>query len=602
MASSLSALVWLSFKATEWQHLPNRPGVYRFYNEKGDLLYVGKSKKLHRRVGDYFRKDQGANAKTRHMVQQIHHIMYTEVGSEHDALLLENNLIKAHQPKYNILLRDDKNYPYICVTNEDFPRIFITRRRQKQHLYIGPYTHNKGLRHLIEHLQRMFMIRSCNYDLSPQHIETQKYKVCLEYHLGNCKGPCEGLQNASAYQIELQQAISILKGKVKSVENTLRQSLSKAVSTLDYEEAQHLKEKISALEQFKSRSIIVSPHLGSLDVCTLSRRQSTLYINYMQVVDGRIVISNTYQATLAIEEQEADIFSLLLIQLREKHTSEHREVLVNLPIQSWSKDLRIHCPKQGDKKKLVELSLQNLLHRQSHEPKKDPQKRGKKILRQLQRVLRLPQCPDYIECFDISNLQAAYTVGVMVCFRDGKASKKEYRHFHIRSLADEAPNDYAAMEELIRRRYARLLKEKKPIPDLIIIDGGKGQLNTAQNVIRQLNIKTPIIGLAKRMEEVFLPGASEALLLDLQGDSIKLLQRIRNETHRVAISFHRHTRSKNALTSALEEIPGIGTVSRMKLIKTFGSLKEIRSATQRSLRLCIGKHRATLLHKALHPD
>ena len=595
-----ASLLWLSFSVEEWRALPPRPGVYRFYDKDGDLLYVGKANKLSQRVGNYFRKSRTISGKTRLMVKQIFYIMYTEVDSAHDALLLENNLIKAHQPKYNILLRDDKTYPYMCITEEPFPRLLILRQRKQQKgLYIGPYTRSRGIRYLREGLQRIHKLRNCNYDLSPKNIQEGKYKVCLEYHLGNCRGPCEGLQTESEYEEELKQAISILKGRAQRVTQDLRKELSEASSRLHYEEAQRIKDKLSALDQLHSRSIVANPRLGNMDVCTMIRSNSSLYINYMQIVGGSIIMSNTYTTDLLIEEKDEEIFALLLIQLRETHESTHQEILVNLPIKSWDKGLHIQYPKQGDKKKLVELSLQNLVNKQKSDPKTHIEKRKAKILRQLQRELRLAQAPYHIECFDISNLQSQYTVGVMVCFKDGKPCKKEYRHFHIRSLKKKAPDDYAAMREVIHRHYSRVLKEDKDLPQLTVIDGGKGQLSVATKVLKELNIKVPIIGLAKRLEEVFLPMASQALPLAAEGDSMKLLQQIRDETHRVAVGFHRKVRSKSSLSSRLNDISGIGKISQRELFKKFSSIKEIQEAPLDILAKCIGEKRALLIKKAL---
>lgn len=592
------SVAWISFGVEEWKKLPPTPGVYRFYDDSGQLLYVGKAKALSKRVGSYFQKTTALDRKTRRMIGQIAYIMYTEVPSEHDALLLESNLIKTHQPKYNILLRDDKNYPYVCVSSEPFPRLLKVRRSEKgKGLYLGPYTHGRSLRYLLHTVQDMCKLRTCNYDLSEKNIKKRKYKVCLEYHIGNCKGPCEGLQSKEHYDKEITTAVAILKGRLGNLRKHLRQALSEAMAQLRFEEAQQLKEKLAALEQLHSRSVVSNPALGDLDACTLVGTGSNMQANYMQIIEGRVIMSHTISLKLPIKEEPAEVLRLVLMQLREKYLSNSREILVNIPVASWQPGLRIHCPQQGDKKKLVALSLQNAWAK-AHSPKSHPQKRSAKILRQIQRELRLQKPPEYIECFDISNLQAQNIVGAMVCFRNGRPDKAAYRYYRIRSV-QEGPNDYAAMREVIQRRYQRLLKEQQPMPDLIVVDGGKGQLNAATQILQNLHIQVPVVGIAKRLEEVFLPGARQPLALSPNGDTMLLLQRIRDETHRSVLGFHRQQRSKKALDSSLTKIPGIGEATRTKLFQKFGSLKEIKSSTHETLIACIGKERARILKIAL---
>ena len=596
-ASALS-LTWLSFSATEWRQLPDRPGVYRFYDKKGKLLYVGKAKVLAKRVGSYFQQNRILSGKTRRMVAQISYIMHTEVQSEHDALLLENNLIKAQQPKYNILLRDDKSYPYLCIRQEPFSRLLPVRQRKKgEGQYIGPYTNGRAMRYLLHTVRHLCKLRTCNYDLSKKYIQQRKYKVCLEYHIGNCRGPCEGLQTEAEYEREVAQAASILKGKMNTVREYLREELRAATAALRFEEAQKLKEKLSALEQLQSRSVVANPTIDDLDVCTVVEKNERLHINYMQIVEGRVVLSDTAVLKLLIEEKVEDLLPLLLMQLREKYDSHSQEVLVNLPVLSWEKDLRLYFPKKGDKKRLVDMSLQNAQNKGQELRKRTTRRRSEKILRQVQRELRLQVPPQHIECFDISNLQGSQTVGAMVCFQNGRPAKAQYRQYHIQSLPKGKVDDYAAMREVVERRYKRLLKEEAPLPDLIIIDGGKGQLSIAAEVLTTLQLRTPLIGLAKRHEEVFLPGAAQPLPLRRDGDTCQLIQQIRNEAHRTAVSFHRQTRSKQALQTTLMEIPGVGESTCMKLLKTFDSLEKIASASYEQLATCIGKKRAKTLQK-----
>ena len=594
--SAPKSLKWLSFGTKEWRLLPNHPGVYRFYDKNEQLLYVGKAKALVKRVGSYFQNNRLLSGKTRRMVAQIDRIMYTEVPSEHDALLLENNLIKAHKPKYNILLRDDKTYPYLCFTKEPFPRLITLRRRGKvQGRYIGPYTSSYAMKHMREELQRSYKLRSCKYDLSEKPIQAKKYKVCLEYHMGNCLGPCEGLQSEAAYAKEVEQALLVLKGKGRLIQENLRRARDNAAGALHFEEAQRLQHKLTSLAKLQSRSVVVSAQLNSLDVCTLSTNGDIVHVNYMQVVEGAIVISDTFTTHMLVDEEPAKLLGQLLLQLRQRYASAHKEILVNLSVSSWAEDVHIHCPKQGDKRHLVELSLQNTLKERLVTPKKRPEK----VLRQLQRELRLASPPRHMVCVDISNLHASQVVASMVSFRDAKPNKNEYRTFHIRTLREGKPDDYASIREVIKRYFLRLEREKSLAPDLIVVDGGKGQVNAAHQVLEALDIEVPLIGIAKRLEEVFVPGSALALPIHPEGESSRLLQRMRNEAHRTALAFHRKTRSNQALSSSLTQVPGIGEATRTKLFRHFSTLSAIKAARFEDLTACIGKYRANILQQTL---
>ena len=587
-----------SFSPSDHLQLPDHPGVYKYFNSENELIYVGKAKSLKKRVSSYFNKLSGSNLKTRRMVKEIARIEITLVDSELDALLLENNLIKKVQPKYNILLRDDKTYPYLLVTKENFPRIFPTRKLiPKRGTYFGPFASVKAMNNVLDLIRELFTIRTCKLDLSPYKIDEGKYKVCLEYHIGNCQGPCVGLQREPNYLKDLDHAKHILKGNLGMAKSYFRQEMLVLAENLEFEKAQRMKEKLDLLEKYQAKSLITNPNISNLDVCTLVADEKTAYVNYMRVKNGAMITSKNVELKKRLEESEEELLLTALIRLQDQFQSDAEETLVNIPFENQIEGLNISVPKIGDKKKLVELSLKNALYYKKekalllglNQDKKD------RVIRQLQQDLSLPEIPDHIECFDNSNIQGTSPVASMVCFLNGKPAVKEYRHFHIKTV--EGPNDFASMKEIVMRRYKRLLEEEKPFPKLVVIDGGKGQLSSAVEALKELGLygKMPIIGIAKRLEEIYFPEDSYPIHIDKKSESLKLLQRIRDEAHRFAITFHRKVRSKNAFGTQLTAIPGIGENTADKLLKHFKSVKKIKEATEQELSEVIGASRARTL-------
>ena len=587
-----------SFSPSDHLQLPDHPGVYKYFNSENELIYVGKAKSLKKRVSSYFNKLSGSNLKTRRMVKEIARIEITLVDSELDALLLENNLIKKVQPKYNILLRDDKTYPYLLVTKENFPRIFPTRKLiPKRGTYFGPFASVKAMNNVLDLIRELFTIRTCKLDLSPYKIDEGKYKVCLEYHIGNCQGPCVGLQREPNYLKDLDHAKHILKGNLGMAKSYFRQEMLVLAENLEFEKAQRMKEKLDLLEKYQAKSLITNPNISNLDVCTLVADEKTAYVNYMRVKNGAMITSKNVELKKRLEESEEELLLTALIRLQDQFQSDAEETLVNIPFENQIEGLNISVPKIGDKKKLVELSLKNALYYKKekalllglNQDKKD------RVIRQLQQDLSLPEIPDHIECFDNSNIQGTSPVASMVCFLNGKPAVKEYRHFHIKTV--EGPNDFASMKEIVMRRYKRLLEEEKPFPKLVVIDGGKGQLSSAVEALKELGLygKMPIIGIAKRLEEIYFPEDSYPIHIDKKSESLKLLQRIRDEAHRFAITFHRKVRSKNAFGTQLTAIPGIGENTADKLLKHFKSVKKIKEATEHELSEVIGASRARTL-------
>ncbi|MCS6967646.1 MAG: excinuclease ABC subunit UvrC [Cytophagales bacterium] len=582
------------------KHLPETPGVYRFYNQVGELIYVGKAKNLKHRVSSYFTKSTDKSYKTRHMIQQINRIEYTVVNSEFDALLLENNLIKQHQPRYNILLRDDKTYPYLCLTNEPFPRLIPTRKRvEGQGTYFGPYASVKAMKTVLELVRQLYTIRTCNYLLTPENIARRKFKVCLEYHIKNCKGPCEGLQTAQDYDADIAQVVHILKGKLSIVRNYFRKCMMEAAEKLAFEEAQVFKEKLEAIEKFQSKSLVVNPEISDLDVVTIIADEKYAYLNYLHIQQGCIVQTKTTHIKKKLDESESDLLASMIVEFRQQFLSEAPRVITNLPTEIEFKGFEVIVPKIGDLKKLVELSYKNALFYQREKIQRDnlQKEQSKRILERLKADLHLAHLPMHIECFDNSNLQGSFPVAAVVCFKGGRPSKKDYRHFHIKTV--EGPNDFASMYEIVMRRYRRLLNEHKPLPDLIVIDGGKGQLSAACQALKDLGIYglVPIIGIAKRLEEIYYPEDELPLMINKKSESLIFLQRIRDEAHQFAISFHRDQRSRKSFKSQLEEIPGIGKQTAEKLLSHYRSLKKIAAAPFEELSKLIGKDKATAILK-----
>ncbi len=579
--------------------LPDTPGVYKYYDKEDALIYVGKAKSLRKRVASYFNKPGGMDRKTLRLVLSIKRLEFTVVDSEYDALLLENNLIKQNQPKYNINLKDDKTYPYLIVTNDRFPKIFPTRRLVKgQGTYYGPYASGKTMHTLLELLKKLFTFRTCNLFLSPQNIAANKFKVCLEYHIGNCKGPCQAYQTEEDYMREVAQAMRILKGNLGPAKAYFRERMGEYAQSMQFEKAQQVKERLDTLEKYEARSLIVNPDMGDVDVFTILS-DGEVFVNYLQVSQGMIVHTHTVEIKKKLEETDEDMLLTAMIDMRQEFQSESKEIVSNIPITFDLKGIKTSVPQVGDKKKLVDLSMKNAIYfkhdkeeKQKEQPRTQPNQR---VLLKLQQDLQLKEYPDHIECFDNSNTQGTNPVAAMVCFKNGAPSKKDYRHYLVRTV--EGPDDFASMREIVGRRYRRVLEENEPLPKLILIDGGKGQLSAAVESLKELDLygKIPIVGIAKRLEELFYPEDPYPLLLDKKGESLKLLQRVRDEAHRFGITHHRERRSKELTKLSAEDIPGIGPKTLEMVQKHFKSLKSITPERVPELEQLIGKKKARVL-------
>lgn len=591
------------------QTIPNRPGCYKYYNDQGELLYVGKAKDLRKRVSSYFNKTVD-NAKTRRLVALIHSLDFTVTDSEHDAFLLENSLIKHFQPRFNIALKDDKTYPYIVIRNEAFPRVFLTRRIVRDGSeYLGPFTGVLQVRELLEMIKQNIPLRTCNLNLSPANIAKGKYKVCLEYHLGNCKGPCQGFQSVEDYNTGLQQVRHILKGNIGDVIKHLKGEMMQHAAALEFEKAQILKHKIEWLHGYSARSTVVNPRLDNADVATILSDDNSYFVNYMMVSMGSIVQVKTVMIEKVLDEAESDVLSLALDRMRTTFQSNAEEVIVPIPVDVTDEGVKVTIPKLGDKKKLLELSLKNAeIFKEDIRKKKTlliaekTREEHMAVLEELQDALQLPDLPVHIECFDNSNFQGAYPVSAMVCFRDGQPANKDYRHYHIKTV--EGINDFASMSEVVYRRYKRLTDEQKPLPQLVIIDGGKGQLGAALESIEKLGLtgRMALVGLAKREESIFFPGDTDPIQLPYDSPAHLLIRRIRDEVHRFGITFHRQTRSKGTFKNELEGIPGIGDKTATDLLKAFRSVKNIRTLTERELTRVIGASKARIVWQYFNSD
>jgi excinuclease ABC subunit C len=581
------------------QLLPDKPGIYQYYDSNGVILYVGKAKNLKKRVTSYFAKNHD-NAKTRILVRQIEDIQYLVVDSELDALLLENNLIKKYQPKYNIALKDDKTYPWICIKKESFPRIFSTRNLIKDgSKYLGPYANVKVMYTLLNLLKEIYQLRTCSLDLSPKKVAEKKYKVCLEYHLGNCKGPCVGNQTEANYQEYIDQIESILKGNIGSVISHLRKIMQEFAENYKFEEAQGIKEKIQILENYQSKSTIVSPTVDKVDVITMVEDDKSAFVNYFVISNGAIIHGFTIEVKKKLDETDAEIIAFALLEMRERFNSQSKEILIEKEIDLEIPGLQFFVPQRGDKKHLVDLSIRNAkfyrLEKLKHEKIKNPEEHTNRILSQLQKDLRLKDLPVHIECFDNSNIQGTNPVSACVVFRNAKPSKKDYRHFNVKTVV--GPDDFASMEEAVGRRYRRMLDENQPLPQLIIIDGGKGQLSAALKALETLGLrgKIAIIGIAKRLEEIFFPGDSIPIYLDKRSESLKVIQQLRNEAHRFGITHHRNRRSKGAFVSELTGIEGVGPKTHEELMKAFKTVSKIKEANLESLSSVIGQAKGKIV-------
>lgn len=575
--------------------LPDSPGVYQYFDKDDKILYVGKAKNLKKRVTSYFTK-QHDSARLNVLVRKIANIKHTVVETEMDALLLENSMIKNFQPRYNILLKDDKTYPWICIKNERFPRVFTTRNVIKDGSeYFGPYTSGKVLHTLLNLIKELYPLRTCSYDLSPSNIKNDKFKVCLEFHIGNCLGPCEGLETEEEYSRKIQGIRSILKGDFKDTVKFFKDLMMQHAEEMRFEEAQKIKEKLMVLENYQAKSTIVNPKISDVEVYSITSDEVSAFINMLQINKGTIVRSHTLEIKKKLDETDEELLTLAIVELRERFQSITRELIVPFEI-SLGEQFRITVPKLGDKKQLLDLSLRNAKYFRMDQLKQmkivDPDRHANRIMAQMKSDLRLPKEPRHIECFDNSNIQGTNPVAACVVFKDGKPSKKDYRHFNIKTV--EGPNDFASMEEVVFRRYRRMLDEGESLPDLIVIDGGKGQLGSALNSLGELGLrgKVSIIGIAKRLEEIFYPGDSYPMYLDKKSETLKVIQHIRNEAHRFGITFHRNQRSKNAIQPTLTKIPGIGEKTMEKLLTEFKSMKRLKETPQSEIEKVVGKSKA----------
>lgn len=589
--------------------LPTHPGIYKYFDDQNELVYVGKAKNIRKRVSSYFTKTF-TGYKTHELVKRIDHIEFTIVDSEQDAFLLENSLIKQFQPKFNINLKDDKTYPYIVIKNEPFPRIFLTRNKINDGSeYLGPFTSVGRVRELLNFIKEFIPLRTCKLNLTEQNILKQKFKVCLEYHLGNCKGPCEGLQSKQDYEEGLQQIRQMIKGNLNPVIQRYKEEMNYYSTQLEFEKAAIIKRKLEGLENYQSRSVIVSKTLSNVDVFSILREKDTAYVNYLMVQNGTIIQTHTISLEPKLDETDEEILSLAIIDLREKFNSEATEIVLPLDIEFKSEGITVTIPKAGDKKKLLDLSEKNVNYFMEEMKRKKllrlegrTEKEKIEVLEQLQRDLHLSSLPTHIECFDNSNFQGSFPVAAMVYFRNGLPEKNEYRRFNIKTVS--GINDFASMKEIVSRRYKRLLKENIALPQLIIIDGGKGQLNAAVEGLEEMGMKgkTTVVGLAKNEEEIFFPGDSQSIKLPWDSESLKLIRRVRDEVHRFGITFHRNQRSRGTFVNELETIKGIGKNTADTLLKKFKSVKKIQELEEKVLEEAIGKSKADLIYKHFHNE
>jgi excinuclease ABC subunit C len=575
--------------------LPQQPGVYQYYDADDKLIYVGKAKNIKKRVRSYFTKTH-ENGKTRVLVKKITSIKHIVVETEKDALLLENNLIKKYQPRYNVMLKDDKSYPWICIKKERFPRVFPTRRVFKDGSeYFGPYTSMKTVHTLLDLIKGLYHLRTCNFNLSEEKIQSGKYKVCLEYHLGNCKGPCEDLQSEAEYNQQITAIREIIKGNFKDSLSQFKTQMKQLAQDMHFEDAQRIKDKIEILENYQAKSTIVNPKISNVDVFTIMSDEGYGYVNFLQLSYGSIIRSHTLEIKKKLDETDKQLLELAITEIRQRFTSNSKEIYVPFKVD-LGEDIKVTIPKLGDKKRILDLSLRNAKYYRMERFKQvkivDPDRHANRIMAQMKIDLRLSEEPRHIECFDNSNIQGTHPVAACVVFKDGKPSKKDYRHFNIKTV--EGPDDFASMEEVVYRRYKRLLDEKQSLPQLIIIDGGKGQLSSALKSLDALNLrnKIAIIGIAKRLEELFYPDDPIPLYLDKKSETLKIIQQLRNEAHRFGIEHHRNRRSKNALTTELETIPGIGEQTVVALMKAFKSVKRIAEADEKDLERVVGHSKA----------
>jgi len=588
--------------------IPTQPGIYKYFDAANELLYVGKAKHLRKRVSSYFSKTF-TSYKTHELVNRIHHIEFTIVNNEQDAFHLENSLIKEYQPRFNINLKDDKSYPYIVIKNEPFPRVFFTRRKINDgSQYFGPYTSVNKVRELLDFIRQHILLRTCKLNLTENNIKKGKFKVCLEYHLGNCKGPCEGLQTADDYNEELKQLANLLKGNLSPVLQHFKKEMQELAVNMQFEKAEHYRKRIEHLQGYQSRSAVVNARMGTVDVFSILEEGQVAYVNFLAVNNGSIINTKTITLEKRLEETPEEVLSFAIADLRSVFKSEATEVIIPFPIEYPDPAITFTIPRAGDKKVLLDLSFKNVNYfREDLKKKKMLNLEEKsaeeklKVLYKLQEDLQLPALPDHIECFDNSNFQGSYPVAAMVCFKNGEPSKTDYRRFNIKTVT--GINDFASMKEIVYRRYKRLMDEKRPLPQLVIIDGGKGQLSAAMESITALGMPgmTTVVGLAKNEEELFFPGDSQSIKLPWDSESLKLIRRVRDEVHRFGITFHRNQRSKGTFVNELEQIKGIGKSAADQLLNAFRSVKNIKEKSLDELSVLVGKSKATLIYNHFHP-
>ncbi len=578
--------------------IPSKPGIYEFFDSTGNIIYVGKAKNRRKRAASYFTKNH--SGKTIVMLKKAAELKHIVVENESDALLLENNLIKQHQPKYNILLKDDKTYPWICIKNEPFPRVFSTRNVIRDgSIYYGPYTSGLMVKTLLDLIRQLFHPRTCNYNLTPKNIAEGKFKPCFEYHLGNCKGPCIGLQTEEEYMQDLQQIKSILRGNISTVLNHLKEEMFNYSQNMRFEEAQKLKEKYDILLKYRSRSVIVSTTIKDVDVFALTEDTDNTYINYLKVVDGAVIQSYTLDLKSRINEEKESLLGFAITEIRQRLSSNSPEIIVPFMPDILFEKVRYTVPEKGDKFKLLQLAERNAIYYKLEQRKKKedfrPAQRTGKNLEKLKSDLHMAEIPVHVECFDNSNIMGANPVAACVVFRNGRPSKKDYRHFNIKSVT--GPDDFSSMEEIVYRRYKRMLDEKQELPQLVIIDGGKGQLSSAIKSLDKLGLRNRIavIGIAKKLEEIYFPGDSVPVYIDKNSISLKIIQQLRNEAHRFGINFHRDKRSSDMTKSDLDIIKGIGEKTKEILLKEIGSVEKIRKIPLATLQDLVGKHKASIL-------
>jgi len=580
--------------------LPENPGVYQFFDEHDKIIYVGKAKSLKKRVLSYFNKDSSLSGKTSVMVRKIADIRHIVVSSELDALLLENNLIKKYQPRYNINLKDDKTFPWICIKKERFPRVFSTRNViHDGSSYFGPYASVRMMHTLLELTRQLYPLRNCNLNLTEKNISDKKFKICLEHHLGNCKGPCEGFQTEEEYMQTILHITEILKGNINTVLSNLRELMKKYAETLEFEKAQVVKEKIILLERFQSKSMVVNPKIHNVDVFTIISDEEAGYANYLKIVDGAIVQAHTVEMKKKLDETNEELLSLAIADFRQRFDSNSEEALIPFELDLEIPGVTFTVPKIGDKKQLLDLSERNakyyMLEKRKQVELVDPDRHSKRILNTMMKDLRMKELPAHIECFDNSNIQGDYPVAAMVCFRDAKPSKKDYRHFNIKTV--EGPNDFASMEEVIYRRYKRMIDENQGLPQLIVVDGGKGQLSSAVSSLEKLDLrgKITIIGIAKRLEELYFPDDQVPIYLDKKSETLRVIQYLRDEAHRFGITHHRKKREKGTIKTDLTNIAGIGDTFARKLLSALKSVKKIKAASLEELQQVIGESKGRIV-------